>query len=119
MFSVWLQLCGVLEDNAAEFVASYSYAKPINKATRKSFSQLESIMQDMKILLTPEDAEANNMESMTQDIPSSYATPVANLDCETSSPSETPNPEANNMEMMDDQSDDAESAELNKAVVQD
>lgn len=106
-------MCSALEDNAAEFVESYSLAKPINKGTRKGFSQVESIMQDMKNLLTP-----------ALYIPSASAAPKANLDSETSSPSEPPNPEVNDVEMMDDQSEDVQSAGLikhttDKPVVQD
>ncbi|CAM8889747.1 unnamed protein product [Rhodiola kirilowii] len=80
------QMCSVLDDNATEFVESYVTAKPVSNDSKSSFSQLESITQDIKSLLTP-----------AQEIP---AAPNANLDNETSSPSEAPNPDPD-AEMVD------------------
>uniref|UniRef100_A0A7N0U7Q7 CHD3-type chromatin-remodeling factor PICKLE n=1 Tax=Kalanchoe fedtschenkoi TaxID=63787 RepID=A0A7N0U7Q7_KALFE len=71
--TLYNQMCGVLEDKGTEFVESYTEVKPISQDTLKSFSQLESIAEDIKSILTP-------------------AAPDPKLDKEAPSPDDSPKP---------------------------
>ncbi|CAM8893801.1 unnamed protein product [Rhodiola kirilowii] len=87
--ALYNKMCSVLEDNAAVFVPK---AKSVSKDTMNSFSELGSMAQEIKSLLTP-----------AQDI----STPSgANLDSQSSSISDAPNPELKNVEMVDAQQSD-------------